>query len=174
MKIPFELKPGLVRGLDYYNKTVFEIVSEDLGSQNSVGGGGRFDGLLKTLGGPDLPCTGFATGIERIIQTLLIQKAPLPEKNRPALFLIALGPEAVQACFQIMHQLRKKGIPVQMDFTGKKLNKVMQYADQINAKYVAVVGDEELKKQTVELKEMATGEKTSAPLFQLERSHLHV
>lgn len=169
LEIPYQVNPLLVRGLDYYNKTVFEIVAGELGAQNSIVGGGRYDGLMKTLGGPDLPCIGFGSGIERLIQTMIKQEVPLPSPNRPTLFLIPLGEAAKDACFLLVHDLRSKGIPVQMDFSGRKLNKVMQYADQVKAKFVAVIGDDELKTQKVELKEMETGAKIKAPLFHLSR-----
>lgn len=169
LKIPFKVNPRLVRGLDYYNRMVFEIVAGELGAQNSVAGGGRYDGLMKQLGGPDLPCAGFGAGMERIIQTLLKQEVTIPSAPRPTLFLIALGEEAKKACFETLHQLRQQGIAAQMDFTNRKLGKVMQYADQLQAKYVAVVGEDELRAQKVELKEMATGTSMKVSLFNLQR-----
>jgi histidyl-tRNA synthetase len=169
IKIPYTINNKLVRGLDYYNKTVFEIIAGELGAQNSIGGGGRYDGLVNTLGGPDLPAIGFGTGIERIIQTMIKQEVSIPKPNYPTLFLIPLGIEAKAACFSILHNLRINGIPAQMDFSGKKLNKVMQYANEINARFIAVIGDEEIKNQEVELKEMSTGLKTKAPLYNLSR-----
>lgn len=167
LKIPYVISSKLVRGLDYYNRTVFEIVAGNLGAQNSIGGGGRYDGLLKLLGGPDLPAIGFGTGIERIIQALLKQEGAVPPIEGPALFLIPLGDNAKKACFSILHDLRRQGIPSQMDFSGRKLNKVMQVADQMKAKYTVVVGDNELKSEVVDLKEMATGKTFKAPLFAL-------
>lgn len=169
LNIPYIVNAQLVRGLDYYNHTVFEITSGDLGAQNSVGGGGRYDGLVKLLGGPDLPGLGFGTGIERIIQTMLKQNVAIPERYRPMLYLIPLGDQAKDACFQILHDLRMQGISAEMEYTGKKLNKVMQYANTIGAKYVAVIGDEELKAKEVELKEMETGTKTKIPFSSLAR-----
>lgn len=165
--IPFQINTKLVRGLDYYNKTVFEIVAGELGAQNSLAGGGRYDGLLKTLGGADLPATGFATGMERIIQTMIKQGIILPSSNAPELFLIALGNEARRMCFTLLHKLRLNGISATMDFSGRKINKIMQYADQIKAQYVAVIGDDELKNGTAELKDMSTGEKKAFPLEHL-------
>ena len=106
LDIPFEINPRLVRGLDYYNRTVFEVAAEELGAQNSIGGGGRYDSLIKELGGPDQPALGFGTGIERIIQTLLKQEAPTPPPYQPSLFLIPLGDKAKRACFQVLHNLR--------------------------------------------------------------------
>lgn len=167
--IPYQINPRLVRGLDYYNKTVFEITAGVLGSQNSIAGGGRYDGLIESLGGPPLPSAGFGMGIERILQTLLKQQSILPKQKAPTLFLIPLGDEAKAICYQIQHQLRNQGIAVQMDYSGKKLNKIMQYANAIAAQFVAVVGDEELKSNEVELKQMATGEKRKAPLYHLGR-----
>lgn len=167
--IPFEVNPKLVRGLDYYNKTVFEITSGDLGAQNSVGGGGRYDGLIKTLGGPDLPAFGFGTGIERMIQTMIKQEVPLPQPPYPTLYIIPLGDEAKKVCFSLLHNLRTEGVSSEMDFSGRKLNKLMQYADQIRAQYVAVIGDEETKSQEIELKEMSSGKKFKIPIKDLVR-----
>ncbi len=159
LKIAYTIDSNLVRGLDYYNQTVFEVVSNDLGAQSSIGGGGRYDGLLKSLGGPDLPAVGFATGMERIIQTMLKQEAPLPPAPGPTLFLIPLGDAARHRCFTLLGALRQEGLNVQMDFTGRKLGKVMNHANQLRARYVAVVGDSELDTETVELKDMESGKK---------------
>lgn len=169
LKIPFEINPKLVRGLDYYNNTVFEIVAGELGAQNSIAGGGRYDGLMKQLGGPDLPSIGFGTGLERIIQTMIKQEVALPKPPAPELFFIPLGEKASKTCFEIIQTLRHRGISCEMDFSGRKLSKVMQYANQLNAKSVAVVGDQELETGIIELKNMVTGEKAKAPLHHLER-----
>lgn len=165
--ISFEVNSRLVRGLDYYNHTVFEFVAGDLGAQNSISGGGRYDGLIKTLGGPDLPAIGFGCGIERVIQTMLKQVVALPQPDHPTLFLIPLGEPAKAKCFSLMHELRQNFVRVQMDFSGKKLNKIMQYANQIRAQYVAVIGEQELETEELELKEMATGE-----IFKVSMKHL--
>jgi histidyl-tRNA synthetase len=167
LKIPYQVNPLLVRGLDYYNKTVFEIVAGGLGAQNSIGGGGRYDGLLAALGGADLPSIGFGTGIERILQTMILQEVDLPDPQHPVLFLIALGERARIPCFELLHTLRQKGIPVQMDFSAKKVGKSMQLADQLHASYVVVIGDEELDSQQVELKEMKSGNKMKTSLSSL-------
>lgn len=167
LNIPFQVNPRLVRGLDYYNRTVFEVVAGELGAQNSMGGGGRYDGLLSQLGGPDLSAIGFGTGIERIIHTMIGQEVALPSPDHPTLFLIPIGDEAKNHCFSLLHNLRANRIPSQMDFSDRKLGKVMQYADQIMAQYVVVVGDQELQEGYVELKEMATGEKTLVALTDL-------
>jgi histidyl-tRNA synthetase len=170
LSIPFEVNPLLVRGLDYYNKTVFEVVAGELGAQNSIGGGGRYDGLLPILGGPNLPSIGFGTGIERILQTMINQNVSMPSPHHPTLFLVALGEKAKDTCFELLHSLRQQGIPTQMDFSGKKIGKVLQYADQIAASYVVVIGDDELEAQEIELKEMVTGHKVKIPLPALEET----
>ncbi|MCE5317574.1 MAG: histidine--tRNA ligase [Parachlamydia sp.] len=167
LQIPYRINPQLVRGLDYYNKTVFEIVAMELGAQNSLVGGGRYDGLLKTLGGPDLPSIGFGTGLERILQTLIRQEVFLPQQHRPAIFLIALGQEAMHYGFKLLKELRQAGISAEMDFSGKKLNKAMQYADYIKARTVGVIGENELQSGIVSLKEMETGTKRDVALTDL-------
>lgn len=167
LHIPFVVSPFLVRGLDYYNKTVFEITAGELGAQNSIGGGGRYDGLMKELGGPDLPTIGFGTGLERVIQTLLKQNTPTRPPERPVLFIIALGDQAQTACFTLLHELRQQGIPCYMDFSRRKVGKLMQMANQLQAKYLVVIGDNELKEGTVDLKEMETGDALKIPLDRL-------
>ena len=157
IEIPYVINSNLVRGLDYYTKTVFEITSEQLGAQNSLGGGGRYDGLIKELGGPDLPAFGFGAGLERIIQTMLAQKVSLPPSQHSQLFLIPLGESAKETCFKLASHLRKEHIPTEMDLSGKKLKNAMRYADTTGARYVAVVGENELESKQLELKEMTSG-----------------
>lgn len=170
LKIPYAVNPKLVRGLDYYNNTVFEITSSHLGAQNSLAGGGRFDGLMKSLGGPDLPTIGFAMGIERVIQALLAQSHFVPERAKPALYIIPLGEEAMGPCFQLARSARLEGVICILDVSGKKLKSAMQQADSFQAEFVAVIGENELKQGQCELKEMATGQKMqlaieAIPLF---------
>lgn len=167
INIPFTVNHMLVRGLDYYNKTVFEITAGELGAQNSIAGGGRYDGLLKTLGGPDLPSIGFGTGLERIIQTMLKQEVQLPSAYHPQVFLIAMGEESKEVCFALLHNLRENGIRALMDFSDRKMNKLMHYANQVQATYVVVIGENEIKSGEVELKEMSTGEKNSCSIENL-------
>lgn len=155
--IPYEVNHRLVRGLDYYNDTVFEITSNELGAQNSLGGGGRYDTLTKQLGGAELPAFGFGAGLERIIQTMLAQQTPTPTPSSPELFIIPLGEESELHCFKLVCFLRQQHVKVEIDLSGKKLKNAMRYADQAQVRYVAVVGDNELKTGQIELKEMATG-----------------
>jgi histidyl-tRNA synthetase len=167
LNIPFHINPLLVRGLDYYNKTVFEVVSGELGAQNSVGGGGRYDGLIQDLGGPDLPSIGFGTGIERIIQTMINQGIELPKPHHPLIYFIPLGEKAAKVCFKLLHEMREASIPAQMDFTEKKVGKALQMADQLGATFCAVIGDQEIENGHFELKEMSTGTKTKIALNEL-------
>ncbi len=155
--IDYRINPRLVRGLDYYNKTVFEITAEELGSQNSLGGGGRYDGLIKQLGGPDLPAFGFGAGLERIIQTMLAQQVPLPSPPHALLFLIPVGETAQKECFKLLKTLRDENLPVEMDFSNKKLKVALRYADTTQARYVVIIGENELQSGRIELKEMKTG-----------------
>ncbi|NGX61025.1 MAG: Histidine--tRNA ligase [Chlamydiae bacterium] len=157
LKIPYLINPKLVRGLDYYNQTVFEITASELGAQNSLGGGGRYDGLIQQLGGPDLPAFGFGAGIERILITMLGQNVPFPKRRAPTLFLIPLGEDAAPFSFTLGSHLRTEGISVEIDLSGKKLKNAMKAASQKNAAFVAVIGDDEKKSGKFQLKNMQTG-----------------
>ena len=167
LKIAYAMNPKLVRGLDYYVKTVFEITAETLGAQNSLCGGGRFDGLTATIGGPNLPSAGFATGMERILQTMMKQKVPFPSISHPFVFLIPIGEEAMRVAFDFLSHLRHAKIPAEIDLSGKKIQHGLQLANQLNAKYAIVFGEEELSSKIVKLKNMATRESTDYPLNEL-------
>ncbi|HNA61984.1 MAG TPA: histidine--tRNA ligase [Rhabdochlamydiaceae bacterium] len=155
-KIPFVVNSKLVRGLDYYNKTVFEIVSESLGAQNTLGGGGRYDGLISAIGGPDLPSCGFATGLERVLQTMVHQSCHFPATPGPLLFLIPMGEKASDTCFNLVCHLRHLGYSTEIDLSGKKIQNGLQMANAENARFSAVIGDRELETGEIEIKEMAT------------------
>ncbi|QVL57932.1 MAG: histidine--tRNA ligase [Simkaniaceae bacterium] len=155
--IPFQITPQLVRGLDYYNHTVFEVTSDILGAQNTIGAGGRYDGLLPAVGGPDLPCIGFSTGIERILQTMEGQKIPFPEKPGPMVSLIPLGMEAKKLAQTLLYELRHSNISTIL-IEAKKIQKGLQQAEQINSSYAVIIGDEELKKNIGQVKTMKTRE----------------
>jgi histidyl-tRNA synthetase len=158
LRIPYRLNPKLVRGLDYYNNTVFEITSGALGAHNALVGGGRYDGLTEILGGPHLPAFGFATGIERIIQTMLKQQAPFPKPAHPLLFLIPLGEGALQYCVHLISSLRHAGIASEIDLSGKKIQHSLQLANQIGAEFTLIIGDDELTQKKGMLKHMETRE----------------
>lgn len=166
LKIPYKISPHLVRGLDYYNGVVFEVVTGKLGAQSSIGAGGRYDGLIKALGGQDLPAIGFGTGLERIIQTLLAEKGS-PDWQGPTLYLISLGEEAKERTFLLAHELREMGIATQVDISGRKLGKTMQRANQSRAAYVVVLGESEIERGEVNLKEMKSGQELALSLKEL-------
>lgn len=158
LKIPYQIEPKLVRGLDYYNNTVFEITSGQLGAQNAVGAGGRYDGLIADLGGPGLPATGFAIGIERLLQTMLKQNAHFPSPSKPDLFLIPMNKQATQLAFTLATELRHKNIAVQLDLSGKKIQYGLQLANLAQATAIAVIGDEEVDSGKITCKKLATRE----------------
>ncbi len=146
----------LVRGLDYYNRTTFEIQTEKLGAQNAVAGGGRYDGLVKLLGGPEQPAIGFAVGMERVI-ALLAEKGPF-ERPAPDIFLAALGENAEKTAFNWAMTLRKSGLWVEMDYKGGGLKSQMKKAGRMNAKKVLIVGEDELASGKVLLRDMTSRE----------------
>lgn len=161
--IPFQITPQLVRGLDYYNHTVFEITSDVLGAQNTIGAGGRYDGLLPAVGGPDLPCIGFSTGIERILQTMEGQNIPFPEKPGPLVSFIPLGTEAKKVAETLLYKLRHHKVSSVLIET-KKIQKGLQQAEQINTSYSVIIGEEELKENRGQVKTMKTRETENLPL----------
>ncbi|MBK9333683.1 MAG: histidine--tRNA ligase [Ignavibacteria bacterium] len=155
--IMFETDYMLVRGFDYYTSTTFEFLSDRLGAQNALLGGGRYDMLVQQLGGKPTPAIGFAAGIERI---LMIMEADnlLPVKNDfPKLFIASIGEESKKFSFKLLETLRKKGVKCETDFLGRSLKSQMKEANRINAEYVVVIGDEELKSNSVMLKKMSDG-----------------
>ena len=158
LTIPFEVNDQLVRGLDYYNRTTFEIQTEHLGAQNAVAGGGRYDGLVKTLGGPDHPAIGFAVGVERVVALLEASKPVEPRK--PDLFIAALGENVSLPAFQWMTALRKQGLWVELDYGGKGLKSQMKKANRLDAQNVLIVGDDEAAAKKAILRDMNTGEQT--------------
>jgi len=167
LNLNYVLNPKLVRGLDYYTKTVFEVTSGELGAQNAIGAGGRYDGLTTLLGGPDLPAVGFATGLERIIQTMLGQNVPLPEPPHPQIFLIPLGENAKDYCTELLFTLRHLGIAASIDWNPKKVGVALQHAVNLGAIYALVLGDEELSSKAIQLKELASRKEISLSLDSL-------
>jgi histidyl-tRNA synthetase len=166
MKIPFVIDANLVRGLDYYNHTVFEIMleGEGFGSITTLSGGGRYNGLVEDLGGPNTPAIGFALSIERLILALDSQNITLPIDNEIDCFFIALGEEAKVAVTSLLYQLRKTGLKGEKDYQDRKLKAQFKAADRLNARYVAVLGEEELQRQVINLKNQETGEQEEVAL----------
>lgn len=157
--LSFSVNPTIVRGLDYYTRTVFEFVSHSTGSPLTICGGGRYDRLVEELGGAPLPALGFGLGMERALMVLEAQSVSLPEKPACQVFLGALGDPARQEAFRMAHDLRLSGIRAACDINDRGLKAQMKYADKIGAAYSLVLGDNELESGTAMLKNMKTGEK---------------
>jgi len=155
LKINYEVSPHLVRGLDYYTRTVFEVTHPDLGAQDALGAGGRYDNLVKELGGPDLGAMGFAFGVERL---LLAMRSMPKATHKNLVYLITLGEEAKKYGINLLNDLRNSGIACDTDFENKSLKGSMRVANDLKAQYVLILGDDELKKRSVTLKNMASGE----------------
>ena len=162
--IEYIVNPQIVRGLDYYTKTVFEFVSDAIGSQGTVCGGGRYDGLLEELGGQHTPSLGFAMGLERLQLVMEAQGCNFPEPSRPDLFIVAMGEKATLKAVEIAKDMRDEGFSVVYDLNGRSLRAQMKYADKLGAKFNVVIGDNEVENKVVSLKDMATGESSEINL----------
>ena len=163
--VVYTVNPRLVRGLDYYTRTAFEVQTERLGAQNAVAGGGRYDGLVKQLGGPDHPAIGFAIGVERLIA--LMNEVREPEQPAPSLFVAALGDEAARRAFAWVTALRKAGLRVETDYAARSLKSQMKRADRLNASRVLIVGENELASGKGLLRDMETKAQEEIPLDDL-------
>ncbi|MEN8613974.1 histidine--tRNA ligase [Dehalogenimonas sp. THU2] len=162
--IPFEINNCLVRGLDYYRRTVFEIQPQEEGAQSTIGGGGRYDGLLEQLGGDSTPATGFATGIERIILNLKRQNVAVPPLPAPRFYLAWLGDSAALVAFTLAADLRREGIGLVQSLGGRSLKAQLRGASAVGAKYALILGESELETRTVILRDMSNSEQSSLPL----------
>lgn len=161
LNVPHTINPNLVRGLDYYTKTAFEVSSADLGSQNAVAAGGRYDGMVKEFGGPATPGIGFAIGMERIIPLI---KDSLKTTDGPELFICPLGDEASEKAMLIAEQMRAKGHWVEINYDNTSIRSQMRKANRINARHVIVIGEDELESNTVTIKDMTNKEGTPIAL----------
>ena len=162
--IEYIVNPQIVRGLDYYTKTVFEFVSDAIGSQGTVCGGGRYDGLLEELGGQHTPSLGFGMGLERLQLVMEAQGCNFPEPSRPDLFIVAMGEKATLKAVEIAKDMRDEGFSVVYDLNGRSLRAQMKYADKLGAKFNVVIGDNEVENKVVSLKDMATGKSSEINL----------
>lgn len=160
--IDYELDPGLVRGLDYYTRTVFEFPSKSLGF--ALGGGGRYDGLVEELGGKPTPGLGFGMGLDRILLALEEQKTEFPVPERCEVYLASMGDKALETAFALAGRLHECGIAADCDLCARGLKAQMKYADRIGAKFTVVIGDDELQSGKAELKNMKTGEKRTVSI----------
>ncbi|MDO4542548.1 MAG: histidine--tRNA ligase [Bacillota bacterium] len=160
--VPYHVDPGLVRGLDYYTKTAFEILLEDIGAQSAICGGGRYDGLIKEIGGNDTCGVGFALGMERA--ALEAQSVDLPVENKCDVFLASMGDKAKAALFPKARELRDKGIKTEMDFGGKSLKSQLKSADRLKVKYAIILGENELAAGEAILRDMSNAEQINIKL----------
>lgn len=161
--VEFKIDPRIVRGLDYYVRTVFEFVSENIGAQGTVLGGGRYDGLVEQFGGGKIAGIGFAAGIERLL-LLLESENNLPKDDGLTLYVAPMGDEAREKAFAIVSALRKKGVTADTDHMARGIKAQFKYADKIGAKFVAVLGSDELVRGVIKLKDMASGEEKDLPI----------
>ena len=166
MDIPFSVDPGIVRGLDYYTRTVFEFVSNDIGAQGTVCGGGRYDKLVDEIGGKHVPAVGFGAGMERLIFVRDAENnAPLAPATRD-IFIGYRGDAAMMEAFKLVNSLRQVGISAESDHLQRSIKAQMKYANKINARYSMIIGESELEEKSVKLKEMESGDEVTIPLNQ--------
>ena len=158
--IKYEKDPSIVRGLDYYTKTAFEFVSDKLGSQSTVCGGGRYDNLIEQLDGPATPGVGFGLGIERLLLIMDAMEIEIPKPESCKVFIAALGDKAVSKALELSVELRKSDITCAYDISKRGLKAQLKYADRLNAQYVIIIGDNELEKGTVQFRDMINSTQT--------------
>jgi histidyl-tRNA synthetase len=164
--VKFFLNPRMVRGLDYYCRTTFEWTSDQLGSQNAVAAGGRYDGLVQELGGPAIPGVGFALGMERL--ALLLRMRGKNEAIGPTLYIVWIGAKARDWAFPLAHRLRRNGVPVEIEGEARSLKSQMRRADKLNAGFVLIIGENELERGTVVLRDMKSKQQKEMSLDAVE------
>ncbi|MDI6726511.1 MAG: histidine--tRNA ligase [Smithellaceae bacterium] len=168
----YRVNPRMVRGLDYYTKTAFEIISDHAGAQNAVVGGGRYDGLIRDLGGEDIPGIGFAIGFDRLISQL--PDGDEEYENPPPLYIASQGEEAREMAFSLGNRLRLKGIQVEMSYIERSLKAQMKQADRLGCRYALLLGDRELAAGAAELRDMDGSAQQSLPLNGLEATLIDI
>ena len=166
--IPYTVNPSIVRGLDYYTRTVFEFIADGIGAQSTVCGGGRYDGLVKELGGPALPACGFAMGITRLILAMEASGVTVEKPEGPLLYIAPLGESARVKALSIVSALRKKGVYADCDIVGRSLKAQMKYADKIGAKFTLMLGDSEIESGKANIKNMEDSSQTEITLDEIE------
>ena len=164
LNIPYTVDPGIVRGLDYYTKTIFEILNDDF----TVCGGGRYDRLIEQLGGPEMPAVGFGLGIERLLLTLQNEGVEIPNEGLYDLYIGARGEDGKLASFKLANALRTRGIKTEINHMGRSLKAEMKYANKIGAKFTVVLGDDELQTGNAKFKRMSDGEQFEVNLNNIE------
>jgi histidyl-tRNA synthetase len=166
LEIPTRLNPRLVRGLDYYCLTAFEITSSHLGAQNAVGAGGRYDGLVELLGGPPTPAVGFAAGLERIVMMHPEQALPSPP---PSVYVAAFGTQGIEAGVRLLDALRRAGVSAQCDYRATALKGHLRQADRSGCRYAILLGDDEVQSGSAVVRNMETKAQETIALPDLPR-----
>lgn len=161
--IDFRVNPMIVRGLDYYSKTVFEIISTQIGAQGTLCGGGRYDTLVEECGGPETPGAGFGLGLERLLLALESQDIEIPHESDRDVFLVTIGEKARNKAFQLLQLMRSNGILADMDHVGRSVKAQFKYADKAHVSWVCILGQEELDKGVVKIRSMEDGREESIP-----------
>lgn len=164
MGIEYIVDPGIVRGLDYYTKTAFEFVSNKIGAQGTVCGGGRYDHLIETIGGPPVPGVGFGLGIERLLLLMETTGIEIPQPDNLDVFVAVMGERAKAFGLKLLRDLRRQGVVAEMDSLGRNIKGQFKYADRLEAKYTIIIGDNELDQNIVSVKDMKTSEQKQIPL----------
>ncbi len=166
--VKFTVNPRIVRGLDYYTRTVFEFVSSSVGAQGAICGGGRYDGLISLLGGPQTPAVGFGAGIERLMLLMENTSSPFPQPPTADIYLAGMDDMSRNAAFILANKLRQGGINAEADLMGRSLKAQLKYADKTGAKYLAVIGEDELKSGSANIKKMSDGSAEAVNLNEIE------
>ncbi|TLS53578.1 histidine--tRNA ligase [Paenibacillus antri] len=167
MGIAYSINPRLVRGLDYYTHTAFEFKAAGIGSIDTIGGGGRYNGLVSDIGGPEQTGVGFGLGLERVLLVLEKQGVELPATVAPDVYFVALGEAAEARIVPLLNEARARGIVAEKDYGGRKMKAQLKSADRLAAKYAAILGDDELERGEIVLKSLATGEQRTVALASL-------
>ncbi len=168
MGMAFTVDPTMVRGLDYYNHTAFEIMGEGFGAITTLAGGGRYNGLVQQLGGPESPGIGFALSIERLLLALKAEDVTINSEKQLDCFLAIIGEKTKDQAPALLNRLRKNGVSADMDYLSRKVKGQFKQADRSGAKFVAVLGEEELEKQVINVKRLSDGSQTEVPIEELE------
>lgn len=163
-EIAYTINPAIVRGLDYYSNTVFEFIHTGVGTQGTICGGGRYNGLVDEFDGPHTPAVGFGMGIERLLLALADEGVDMGEDEKPSLYIASLGEQGLKKAAVLANNLRKKGVYVEYDIVGRGLKPQMKYADKLQAKFSMVLGDNEVETNKASLKNMQTGENNETEL----------
>ena len=164
MNIKYDVDYRLVRGFDYYTSTTFEVVSDSLGAQNAILGGGRYDLLVEQLGGKPTPAIGFACGIERLMMMMESEGFIYPEPEKIKLYIATFGDEAKEKSLNILQELREKGIKCETDYLSRSIKSQMKEANKYHAEYVIVLGEDEIKSNKARIKRMSDGEEAEISL----------